>query len=86
MILIDAALVGYVAAVMTTAAFVPQVARAWRTRSTGDISLGMYALLVAGTGVWLVYGVLTEAPPVIASNVINICLQTSILYLKLRHG
>jgi MtN3 and saliva related transmembrane protein len=83
---LDPSLVGYIAAVSTTVAFVPQVARAWRTRSTGDISLGMYMLLVAGTMFWLAYGVLTEAAPVIASNVVNICLQSSILYLKLRHG
>jgi uncharacterized protein with PQ loop repeat len=46
----------------------------------------MYMLLVVGTMFWLAYGVLTEAAPVIASNVVNICLQGSILYLKLRHG
>ncbi|QGM96470.1 SemiSWEET transporter [Methylocystis parvus] len=84
--MIDSALVGYVAAVSTTVAFVPQVARTWRTRSTGDISLNMYLLLVAGTALWLAYGLMTQAAPVIASNVVNICLQGSILYLKLRHG
>lgn len=83
---LDPTLVGYVAAVSTTVAFVPQVARAWKTRSTGDISLGMYLLLVAGTVLWLAYGVMTQAAPVIASNAVNICLQGSILYLKLRHG
>lgn len=84
--MLDAALAGYAAAVFTTVAFVPQVLRAWRSRSTSDISLGMYLLLVAGTLLWLAYGVLTDATPVIASNVVNLGLQTSILYLKLRHG
>ncbi len=83
---LEASFVGYVAALSTTVAFVPQVLRAWRTRSTADISLGMYLLLVAGTALWLAYGVMTEAAPVIASNVVNIALQGSILYLKVRHG
>jgi MtN3 and saliva related transmembrane protein len=82
----DSSLIGYVAAVSTTAAFIPQVARAWRTRSTGDISLAMYLMLIGGTVLWLAYGVVTEAPPVIASNIVNLCLQFQILYLKLRHG
>jgi MtN3 and saliva related transmembrane protein len=83
---LDSGFVGYVAAVSSTAAFFPQVAYVWRTRSTRDISLGMYLLLLAGTMLWLVYGIMTEAPPVIASNVVNICLQASIVFLKLRHG
>lgn len=82
----DATFVGYVAAVTTTFAFIPQVERTWRTRSTADISLGTYVLFVVGTLLWLAYGVMTEAAPVIASNVINVCLQASILFLKLRHG
>lgn len=80
---LDSTLIGYLAAVVTTAAFVPQVAHAFKTRSTGDISLGMYLLLVAGTLLWLAYGVLTAAPPVIASNIVNVTLQASIVYLKL---
>lgn len=83
---LDASLVGYLAAVSTTVAFVPQVARAWKTRSTADISLGMYVLLVLGTLLWLAYGAMTEAMPVVAANVVNLCLQGSILYLKLRQG
>jgi MtN3 and saliva related transmembrane protein len=83
---LDSSLVGYLAAVSTTVAFVPQVIRAWRTRSTGDISLGMYVLLVVGTLLWLAYGVMTDATPVVAANLVNVCLQGSILYLKLRQG
>ena len=51
-------LIGFIAAILTTFAFVPQVLRVWRTRSTSDISLGMYALFTLGVALWLVYGIL----------------------------
>ena len=39
---------GYAAAICTTAAYVPQVIRVWRTRSTKDISLKMFLVLATG--------------------------------------
>jgi hypothetical protein len=47
---------GLAAALCTTASFVPQVVKTWKTRSTADISLGMYLVLVFGTVLWLAYG------------------------------
>ena len=79
-------LLGFVAACCTTLAFVPQVVKAWRTRSTKDISLGMFLLLVAGIVLWLVYGVLRSDLPLVAANVITLGLAGAILYLKLRYG
>ena len=79
-------LVGYSAGVLATAAFVPQVAKTFRDRSTRDISLGMYALFCAGVGLWLVYGVLIASWPVVVSNVVTLVLAGAVLVLKLRHG
>jgi MtN3 and saliva related transmembrane protein len=78
-------LVGYLAAVLTTAAFVPQALRAWRTRSTSDISLSMFVMLNVGITLWLLYGLLTEDAPLIAANLITGVLAASILYLKIRY-
>lgn len=77
--------IGYLAAVLTTSAFVPQALRAWRTRSTSDISLTMFVMLNVGIALWLVYGLLTEDAPLIAANLITGVLAASILYLKIRH-
>jgi MtN3 and saliva related transmembrane protein len=79
-------LLGAAAALCTTISFLPQLIRAWRTRSTRDISLGMFAVLVTGIFLWLVYGVLIGDGPLIAANAVSLCLTGSILYLKLRHG
>ena len=79
-------LVGYVAGLLTTMAFVPQALKTFRDRKTQDISLGMYIMFCAGVVLWLVYGVMIEAPPVIMSNIITIVLSGAILVLKIRHG
>jgi MtN3 and saliva related transmembrane protein len=77
---------GAAAAFCTTAAYLPQLVRAWRTRSTRDISLPWIALLVTGVALWLVYGLLIGDGPLIAANGVTLCFTASILYLKLRHG
>jgi MtN3 and saliva related transmembrane protein len=79
-------LTGMVAAVLTTIAFLPQVIRTWRTRSTSDISLGMFVTYVTGILLWLVYGLMLGDIPLIASNAVTFVLSGIILGLKLRHG
>jgi len=76
---------GLIAGTLTTAAFVPQVVRTWRTRSTRDISLWMFSLFSAGVGLWLLYGIQIGSLPVIAANVVTLALSLVILYLKLRY-
>ena len=41
-------LIGYAAAFCTTAAYLPQVIKAWRSRSTRDLSASMLGVLVTG--------------------------------------
>jgi MtN3 and saliva related transmembrane protein len=77
---------GFVAAALSTLAFVPQVIKAWRTRSTGDISLAMFATVVAGSLLWIAYAWLKSDLPVLATNGIIFTLASSILYLKIKHG
>ena len=60
--------IGMLAAILTTVAFVPQVIKTWRTRSTADISLGMFAILVAGVAAWLIYGLLIRDAPLVLAN------------------
>jgi MtN3 and saliva related transmembrane protein len=77
---------GYAAAVCTTGAYVPQVLRVWRTRSTQDISLKMFLVLVAGLVLWLVYGFWKGEIPLIAANGVTLMLASIILYFKIKHG
>jgi MtN3 and saliva related transmembrane protein len=77
---------GYVAALCTTSAYVPQVLRVWRTRSTKDISLRMFLVLVTGLSLWLVYGFWRGEVPLIMANGVTLMLAATILYFKIRHG
>lgn len=78
-----AELVGTLAGLLTTAAFVPQVVKTWRTRATRDISLSMWVLFSAGVALWLVYGVLLEAWPIVAANVATLALAAVVVAIKL---
>ena len=78
-------LVGYVAASLTTAAFVPQAWLSWRTRDLSGVSLGMYSVFTAGVALWLAYGWLLGAWPIVAANAVTLSLSLLILGLKLRH-
>jgi MtN3 and saliva related transmembrane protein len=77
---------GFVAAFCTTAAYVPQVVRIWRTRSTKDISLGMFLVMTFGLVFWLIYGFSIGSLPVIVCNGATLVMTATILVLKLRHG
>lgn len=76
--------IGIAAAILTTSAFAPQAIQAWRTRSTKDVSLAMFALMVSGIVLWLVYGLLIGDLPLIIANGITLLLAGAILVAKLR--
>ncbi len=76
--------IGTAAAALTTTAFAPQVFRAWRTRSADDISLAMFVILMAGIGLWLVYGLLIQDTPLILANSATLLLAGAILVAKIR--
>lgn len=83
MSLLDA--IGFVAAVLTTASFVPQAWHTFKTRDVRGISLGMYGSFTAGVACWLLYGWLLGAWPIVVANCITLTLATAILVMKLRY-
>ena len=79
-------LLGFAAATCTTLAYVPQFVKVWRTRSTEDISLGMFLVMVVGILLWLVYGLLSGDGPLIVANAVTIVLAGGVLFMKLNYG
>lgn len=75
--------VGYAAALLTTAAFVPQVWLAWRSRDLAGVSLAMYAIFTLGIALWLVYGWALGSWPMVLANGVTLALALAILTLKL---
>lgn len=78
-----ASIIGFLAGVFCIGSRCPQIVKAMKTRSTTDISLGMYVVNSSALSLWIVYGFLTSALPVIASSSIAFILVTTILILKL---
>jgi MtN3 and saliva related transmembrane protein len=75
---------GYIAALFATGPFVPQVIKTWRTRSAEDLSFLMLLTHVIGMLLWLAYGVMIGAAPVVVANTIAVLLDALLIGLKLR--
>ena len=60
-------LIGFSAAFLTTASFVPQAWLTFKTRDVSGISLGMYSAFTLGVALWLVYGLSLGAWPVVVA-------------------
>lgn len=75
---------GILAGVLTTTAFAPQAIKAWRSRSTADVSLAMFLMLVTGICLWLAYGIIIGDLPLILSNGVTLVLAAAILWAKIR--
>ncbi|MGK7918439.1 MAG: SemiSWEET transporter [Trichodesmium sp.] len=76
---------GLLAGSLTTISFLPQVIKTWRTRSTKDISLEMFAIFCSGVLIWIIYGILVKDIPVIFTNVATLTLASPILWFKLKY-
>ncbi|MBI5969697.1 MAG: SemiSWEET transporter [Deltaproteobacteria bacterium] len=77
---------GVIAGIITTASFLPQVIKTWKTRHTKDISIYMFLLLVFGMLLWLLYGIVKADIPLILANAVTIGLASIILFFKIKHG
>ncbi len=77
---------GFAAAALTSASFIPPAVMTIRTRDTRGISLGMYSIFTVGVALWLAYGIALDSWPMIVANTATLALAGTILALKLRYG
>ena len=77
-------LLGYAAASLTTVSFIPQAWLSFRTGDVSGISLGMYSCFTVGVALWLAYGVVLGAWPIVIANAVTLVLALAILAMKLR--
>ncbi|GAB2770767.1 SemiSWEET transporter [Rhabdobacter roseus] len=78
--------VGYVAGLLTTLAFIPQVLQIYKTKSAKDVSLAMFLLFTLGVFMWLAYGIMTNSFPVVAANAVTLLLSLLILFFKFKYN
>lgn len=78
-------IIGFIAAILTTSAFIPQVYRAWKTKNVEAISLTMFIAMFIGVILWLVYGIYINSLSMVIANTITALLSLVIIVLKIRH-
>jgi len=76
-------IIGYLAATLTTASFVPQAILTIKTKDTESLSLGMYSTFTLGVLCWLIYGIYLDDKAIIFANAITLLLAASILFFKI---
>ncbi len=80
--MLQAEVIGYIAACLTTSSFLPQAIKVLRTRDTSSLSLLMYITFNVGVALWLTYGVMRDDPVIIVANCVTIVLSMTILAIK----
>lgn len=78
-------LLGWLAAILTTVAFLPQLLKTWRSKSAKDVSLVMMITFSIGVFLWLVYGLAIQALPVVIANLVTLILALLIIILKIKY-
>ena len=79
-------IIGYVAAVLTTVSFFPQVWRTYRSKSAGDLPIVMLGMFSVGVFLWLIYGVARGSIPIAAANAVTLAQSLFLIVLRLRDG
>jgi MtN3 and saliva related transmembrane protein len=77
-------IMGFIAGLLTTVAFLPQVIKVYKTKSAKDISLPMYVIFTIGIAMWIIYGFMLDSMDILIFNVITFILAITILVYKIR--
>ena len=79
-------LFGFLAALLTTIAFFPQLYKTWQTKKADDVSILMLILFITGLIFWIIYGLKIQSIPILVANVVTFIFNFSILILKLTYN
>ena len=77
---------GYLAAILTTAAFVPQLIKTIRTKKADDVSLVTLIMFIIGLMSWIIYGYKISSTPILIANSITLVLNLLIVISKLYYS
>lgn len=79
-------IVGLIAAFLTTASFVPQAFKIFKTREVKDVSLTMYIAMFIGLCMWFYYGYYINALSIMLANIVSGLIVLSIILFKIRYS
>ena len=74
---------GYIAAILTTAAFLPQLIKTLKTKKADDVSLITLIMFIIGVLCWIIYGYKIASIPILLANLITLILNLLILISKI---
>ena len=77
---------GYFAAILTTAAFLPQLIKTLKTKKAEDVSLLTLIMFICGVGFWILYGFKISSSPILIANIITLILNLFILMSKVYYA
>ena len=77
---------GYFAAVLTTAAFLPQLIKTLNTKKAEDVSLITLIMFICGVGFWIIYGYKISSSPILIANIVTFILNLFILISKVYYS
>ncbi|MDO7170951.1 SemiSWEET family sugar transporter [Mariniflexile sp. AS56] len=78
-------IIGFAAATLTTAAFLPQVYKTWKTKDVSGLSLPMLVMFFVGVFLWLIYGIYIQSPSMISANTITIVSAFLLVFFKMKY-
>lgn len=78
-------IIGFLAAVVGTSLMLPQVIKTVRTKKADDLSLLMLSLYFVNCLLWLTYGLLIIAWPLVVCNFIALVISIIQLALKFKY-
>lgn len=79
-------IVGLIAAFLTTASFLPQVYKTWKTKDVSSLSLPMFLMFFLGVVMWLIYGIFINSLPIIIANTITVISSFILVYFKIKYN
>ena len=77
---------GYIAAILTTAALLPQLIKTLKTKKAEDVSLVTLIMFICGVVSWIIYGYTISSLPILIANVITLILNLFILISKVYYS
>ena len=79
-------MLGIAAGALTTASFVPQVMKTYKSKSAKDVSFGMFVVFGAGVTLWLIFGFVTRSIPIMLANSCTLLLIIVMIILKIKYS
>ena len=77
-------IIGFIAAIITTTAYLPQVYKIWKTKKTDGVSLIMYIVMFCGISLWLYYSLVINRPSLIVANSVTLIVISMIIFFKIK--